>query len=382
MHVPFHRPYITDDELNAVADSIRNGWLTMGKKTFDFENNFGNYVGSKYSVAVNSCTAAMHLALKCFNIQPDDEVIIPAVTFTATADVPRFFGAKVVMTDVEKDTHLMSVESFEKAITKKTKAVIPVHYAGQPCDMDEIMAISRKHGIAVIEDAAHSLPSRYKGKLVGSIGDITCFSFYATKTLTTGEGGMATTENPEWDNTMRILRLHGISRDAWKRYSKEGTWEYDVIDAGYKYNTTDINSAMGLEQLKKVDYLTLKRKIIADKYNKAFENDKSLILYKIKPDRETAYHLYPLKLNLESLKIGRNEFYSELKKREIDTSVHFIPVYRFSYYAGLGFKISDYPDSEWIFERNISLPIFPGMKDEEINYVIENVLDILTKNRR
>ena len=381
--LPFHKPHITEEEINEVVDSLKNGWITMGKKTIEFENRFKDYIGSKNAVAVNSGTAALHLALRVIGLKEGDEVIIPSTTFVATSEVVNYFNARPIMVDIEPNTHLIDVNKIEEKITDKTKAIIPVHFSGQPADMDEILEIAKKYNLYVIEDAAHALPAWYKGKKVGTIGDITAFSFYATKTLATGEGGMATTENDEWADRMRVLRLHGISKDAWKRYSKEGSWEYDVIENGYKYNTTDINSALGLAQLKKLEWMWQERVKIAEKYNEVFKDYEELILYRVKNDRVSSWHLYPLKLNLEALKINRNQFIEELKKRGIGTSVHFIPLYRFSYYKKhFDYKPEDFPNSERVFERVISLPIFPGMKDKEIEYVVENILDLVKNNRR
>ena len=381
--IPFHKPYITEEEIENVIDSLKNGWLTMGKKTIEFEERFKSYIGSQHAVAVNSCTAALHLALRVIGIKEGDEIIVPTTTFVATAEVVNYFNAKPVLVDVERDTHLIDVEKIEEKITKRTKAIIPVHFSGQPADMDPIMELAKKYNLFVVEDAAHSLPAWYKGRKIGTIGDITAFSFYATKTITTGEGGMATTDNPEWAERMRILRLHGISKDAWKRYTKEGSWEYDVLENGYKYNTTDINAALGLAQLKKADWLWKRRKHIAERYNEVFKDYEELILYRVKEDRISSWHLYPLKLNLEALKIDRNRFIEELKKRGIGTSVHFIPLYRFTYYKEkFGYTPQEFPNSEWIFERVLSLPIYPGMTEEEIDYVIENVVDIVKTYRR
>ena len=382
MQVPFHRPYITEDEINAVADSMRKGWLTMGEKTRDFEKRFSEYIGSAHAVAVNSGTAAMHLALHCIGLKPGDEVIIPAMTFTATAEVIRYFNAVPVLADIDPETHLIATGEIEKKITTKTRAIMPVHYAGQPADMGPILETARSRGLRVVEDAAHSLPASYRGKQVGTIGDITCFSFYATKTVCTGEGGMAVTENSAWVDMMRTLRLHGISKDAWNRYSASGTWVYDVEYAGYKYNTTDLNAAMGIEQLKKIQLMQEMRKKIAEKYNKAFKDHEELILYRVRDDRTTSWHLYPLKLNTETLSCTRDEFIESLKKQGVGTSVHFIPLYRFTYYRGLGYSADKYPNSEWVFERSLSLPIFPGMTEEESDHVIECVTGLVKKNRR
>jgi dTDP-4-amino-4,6-dideoxygalactose transaminase len=381
--IPFHRPYITDDEISEVVDSLKSGWITMGPRVIRFEEDFCRYIGSKNSVSVNSCTAALHLALKAVNLKPNDEVIIPTMTFTATAEVVCYFGANPVIVDVERDTLNIDFSVIEKAITPQTKAVIPVHYAGQPCDMDEIIQIAKKNNLFVIEDAAHSLPAWYKGTKVGTLGDITCFSFYATKTLTTGEGGMATTENGEWAEKIRIMRLHGISKDAWKRNTQEGSWQYEVVDAGYKYNMTDMQAALGLAQLKKVEWMWEKRKEIADKYTAAFRESESIVTPHVKQDRISAWHLYVIKLNIEVLNIDRNSFIEELKKRAIGTSVHFIPIHRHPFYRNtFGYRAEDFPVAEKQYERIISLPIYPGMTDNEIEFVIESVDDVCRKFKR
>ena len=382
MQIPYHKPYIKEAEINSITETVRNGWLTMGEKTSEFERLFKEFISSKNAVAVNSCTSAMHLALKCVDLKEGDEVIVPAMTQAATAEVAGYFKAKIVFADVEKDTHLIDASKLEQKITKKTKVIMPVHYGGQPADMKEIIEIADSHNISVIEDAAHAFPSKYDNKFIGTIGHATCFSFYATKTLATGEGGMICTGNEEWAKRIRLLRLHGMSRDAWERENSENFWEYDVVEQGYKYNTTDINSAMGIEQLKKADEMHDMRKSIAARYNEAFKDHSAIILYKIKPDRETSWHLYPVKLNFEVLSIDRNRFLNELKKRGVTGSVHFIPLYRMSYYKSLGYNIKDFPGSEWIFERVFSLPIFPGMNDEEVGYVTETVLDLLNKFKR
>jgi len=380
--ISFHKPYISKDEIKAIEEVLRKGWLTYGKKSIEFEEKFKNYIGSKYAIAVNSCTSCLHLALKAIGLKESDEVIVPTITFVATAEVVRYFNAKPVMVDVEKDTHLMDISKVESLITKRTKAIIPVHYAGQPVDLERLMEIAKKYNLYVIEDAAHALPAWYKGRKIGTFGDITCFSFYATKTLATGEGGMATTDNKEFSEKMKILRLHGISKDAWKRYSAEGSWEYDVLELGYKYNITDIQSALGIAQLNKLEFMWERRKRIAEIYTKHFSEVEELIPYRVKKDRVSSWHLYPLKLNLEALKIDRNRFMEELKKRGIHTSVHFIPLYRFTYYRKMGYKAEDYPNSEWVFERIISLPIYPSMTNEEVYYVVENVIDITKKYKR
>jgi len=383
MDIPFHRPFIEKDEINAVIKTLKNGWLTMGPKTIEFEDAFKKYVGSKYSVALNSCTAALHLSLKAIDLQAGDEVIIPTMTFAATGEVVCYFDAKPVLVDVEKNTHNIDISKIKKVITSKTKAIIPVHYGGQPCDMDEIMKIAKKYNLYVVEDAAHSLPALYKGKKIGTIGDMTCFSFYATKTLTTGEGGMVTTKNGEWAEKIKILCLHGISKNAWKRYSKEGSWYYEITDLGYKYNMTDIQAALGISQLKKVDRMWEMRQEVANRYNDVFKCFAEITIPFIKSDRTTAWHLYVIKLNVEALKIDRDRFIEELGKRGISTSVHFIPLHRHPFYRKkICGKSERFPNADWIYERIISLPIYPGMKKNEVETVIEAVGNIIKKFKR
>jgi dTDP-4-amino-4,6-dideoxygalactose transaminase len=348
-----------------------------------FEEAFARYINSPYAVSVNSCTAAMHLALKAMELTAGDEVIIPALTFIATSEVVTYFNAKPVPVDVERQTHNIEVAAIERAITAKTRAIIPVHYGGQPCDLDELQELARNYNLAVIEDAAHAFPSYYKGKMIGSFGDATCFSFYATKTLTTGEGGMVCTANPQWAETLKILRLHGISKDAWKRYAKEGSWFYEVVHAGFKYNMTDIQAGLGLAQLRKADWMLAGRTEIAQKYTAAFSSREEIITPDLKPDRQTSWHLYPIKLNLEILKIDRNQFIDQLIQHGIGIGVHFIPLYRHPYYQhNFSYQTRDFPNSEWIYERVISLPIYPGMTSEEVARVIEVVLDLVDRNRR
>jgi perosamine synthetase len=284
--------------------------------------------------------------------------------------------------DIERGTHLMDAAKIEEKITGRTRVIIPVHYAGQPCDMDEILGIARKHNLSVIEDAAHSLPAWYRNRAIGTVGDATCFSFYATKTLTTGEGGMICTDDEDRARRLGILRLHGIDRDAWERLSSTRFWQYDVVEAGYKYNTTDIASAIGIEQLKKVELMWKMRKRIAERYTEAFKNRDELFTYTVKPDRVSAWHLYPLDLNIDALKIGRDRFIEEMRSRGVGLSVHFIPLYEFTYYKKMGYSGRGYDNSRWVFDRTVSLPIFPGMVDEEVDYVIENVLDITHAGRR
>lgn len=369
MNILFHKPYITDDEINEVIDSVKSGWLTTGKKTLLFEEEFRKIINSKYAFGVSSATAALHLALKAIGIKEGDEVIIPTDTFIATAEVVTYFNAKPVLCDIEYETHNIDVKKIESLINEKTKAIMPVHFGGQPCDMDEIVDIAKRYNLKVIDDAAHAFPSYYKGKIVGNIEgvDVTCFSFYATKTVATGEGGMATTNNDLYASKIKTNRLHGINRDVWDRY-RGGDWYYEVIDNGYKYNLTDVCSSLGLAQLKKAFWMNEEREKIAKKYNEAFRGSKIEVPI-IKSDRKTSWHLYVIKVN------NRDELYKKLKENGINTSVHFIPVHKHPYYKDkYGYKDNDYPVANEVFNKSLSLPIYPGLKDEEVDYIIEKVL--------
>jgi len=370
--IPFHKPHITDEEIKEVVRTLQSGWITMGPRTVEFEARFKEYIFGQdegYAIAVNSATAALHLALKAIGLRARDEVILPTNTFIATAEVVTYFGAIPVLCDIEEDTGNMDVSKIEPLITERTRAIIPVHFAGQPCDMDEILDIARKYNLKVIEDAAHAIPSAYKGRKIGTIGDITCFSFYATKTLATGEGGMITTRNKEYAEKMKINRLHGISRDAWKRYTLQGNWYYEVVDNGFKYNTTDINAALGLVQLTKVEWMRDRRAHIARRYSEAFRSVSSIDVPHIKQDRETSWHLYVIRVN------NRDRLIEKLQADGIGTSVHFIPVHRHPYYRKTyGYRDEDYPVANEVFARSISLPIYPDLQDHEVEYIIEKVL--------
>jgi len=375
MQIPFHKTHITSEEIDSAKEALESGWLTMGPKTIEFETKFKEYVNSNEAVSMNSATAALHLALKAIGTKSGDEVIIPTNTFVATAEVVTYFGAIPVLCDIEESTHNIDVTKIEQLVTTKTKAIIPVHFAGQPCDMDEIYEISHKYDLFVIEDAAHAIPSSYKGVKIGALEktDITCFSFYATKTLSTGEGGMATTHNRNYAKNMKINRLHGISKDAWDRYTTKGSWYYEIVDNGHKYNTTDINSSIGMVQLKKQGMLLDKRVAIANRYNTAFKDNKNIVLPFIKDYRDTSWHLYVIKIE------NRNEVIEKLKENGIGCSVHFIPIHKHTYYkVTYGYEDRAYPVANKVFEKSLSLPIYPDMINEEVDFVIDNI-NLLTK---
>jgi len=374
MNIPFHKTHTTQEEIEEVVKAIKSGWITMGPKTIEFEKEFKDYIEVEEAISLNSATAALHLALKAIGLKRGDEVILPTNTFIATAEVVTYFDAIPVLCDIEENTHNIDASKIETLITPKTKAIIPVHFAGQPCDMDKIYEIAKKYNLKVIEDAAHAIPSSYKDVKIGSLEgtDITCFSFYATKTLSTGEGGMAVTNNPDFAKSIKINRLHGISRDAWDRYTSKGSWYYEVVDNGNKYNTTDINASLGLVQLKKQKLLREKRAKIASTYIEAFKNSKNITLPFIKEDRETSWHLFVIKIQ------NRDEVIEKLKQNGIGCSVHFIPVHKHPYYKEkYHYQDKDYPVANKVFEKSLSLPIYPDMSNEEVKYVIKNVLEIV-----
>jgi len=383
MFIPFHIPQIDEDEIRSVVETLRSGWLTTGVKVKQFEEDFARYVGAGQAIAVNSCTAALHLALEAVGIKEGDEVIVPTMTFTASAEVVIYLKAKPVLVDCLPDTFNIDPNQIERAITSKTKAIMPVHFGGQPCDMAPILEIARRHQLYVIEDAAHALPAKYQGKAVGTIGDITCFSFYATKTITTGEGGMATTHNPEWARRMKMMSLHGISHDAWNRYAKEGSWYYEVVSPGFKYNLTDIGAAIGLEQLKKCDGFVAARTRIASAYNEGFSDLPEIQVPVCKSDIQHAWHLYVIQLQLKRLNIGRDQFIEVLKEQGIGTSVHFIPLHLHPYYRNtFGHAPDDFPNATGAYQRIVSLPIYPRMTEADIDHVIEAVRDVAQTGRK
>jgi dTDP-4-amino-4,6-dideoxygalactose transaminase len=381
--LPFHTPDIGDEEIAAVTEALRSGWLTTGPKVHAFEHAFASYLAAPHAVAVNSCTAALHLALEAVGLAEGDEVLVPTMTFAATAEVVTYFRARPVLVDCEPDTLNLDPLSLEQAITARSRAIIPVHYAGHVCDMDRILPIARHHRLKVIEDAAHALPARYKGRMAGTFGDLACFSFYATKTLCTGEGGMVTTANAEYAERVRMMSLHGISKDAWKRYSAEGSWYYEISSPGFKYNMTDIAAALGLVQLGKCDRMLESRRRIAEIYDQAFRGMHGIVTPVVRAEADHAWHLYPIRLGLEQLRIGRSEFITMMRQRNIGTSVHFIPLHLHPYYRNTyRYRPGDFPNASDSYERLVSLPIYPAMTNRDAGQVVSAVRDIVTHNLR
>ena len=379
--IPYNVPDITDAEISEVVDTLKSGWIAKGPRTVKFEKEFAEYLGAKHAVAMNSCTAALHVALAAKGIGPGDEVITTPMTFASTANTIIHVGATPVLTDIDYRTGCIDPDEIEKKITPKTKAIVPVHYSGQVCDLDRIYEIADRHGLFVSEDAAHALWSRYKGRLIGNrLRGTASYSFYATKNLTTGDGGMLVTDDDEIAERARVLAGQGMSQNAWNRYAKGGTWKYDIVEAGYKYNMFDIQAALGLIQLRRLEEMQEKRLKIADRYQKAFGAIDAVDPPFVPEYTTHCWHLYVLRVVPELLTIDRDRFIVELNERNVGTSVHFIPVHNMSLYRNrFGYKESDLPNAQKHFERIISLPLYPSMTDEEVQYVIDAVRDIVEK---
>jgi len=382
--LPYFLPLLDEQEEQAVLEVLRSGWLTTGPKVKQFEEEFARYTGASHAVAVNSCTAAMHLVLAAWGIRHGDEVITTPLTFCATLEVIEYVGATPVLVDIAPATANIDPNRIEDAITPRTRVLLPVHYGGLPCDMDAIMQIAAHHNLWVLEDAAHAVGAEYKGRKIGTIGHATAFSFYATKNLTTGEGGIITTYDADLADQCRILSLHGISRDAWKRYTAAGTWYYEVQTLGYKYNMTDLQAALGICQLRKLDAMNARRQQIAARYHAAFAEMDFLTPFPtdLPTDRTHVWHLYTILLNLDALRIDRAQFIEELKARNIGTSVHFIPIHYHPHYARYGWQRGQFPNAEHYYERTLSLPLYPAMSDQDVDDVIEAVYDVGRQWRR
>ena len=381
--LPFHRPCIDQEEIDAVVETLRSGWLTMGPKTRAFEAGFAAAVDASHAVAVSSATAGLHLGLDALGIGPGDEVLVPTLTFASTAATVIHTGARPLLVDCEPDTLNLSVADAARKWTARTKAIIPVHFAGHPCDMDAILALAREHGAPVMEDAAHALPARYRGRSVGTLGDLTVFSFYATKNLTTGEGGMVTTGDEALADRMRTRRLHGMTRDAWKRYTKDGSWRYDVAYPGFKYNMTDLNAALGLVQLKRLPAMQAARRRLVARYRESLAGIEAIELPTCQPDVEHAWHLFVVRIRREQLRLDRDAIIAELTAEGIGTSVHFIPLHEHSYYRDvLGMRADQLPHATTEWQRIISLPLFPGMTDDDVDRVGATLRGIVRRSRR
>ena len=388
--VPFHRASITDAEIDEVVGVLRSGWITTGPLVKQFEKGFAEYIGSSHAVALNSCTAGLHLALEALGIKRGDAVAVPTMTFAATAEVVRYLDAHPVFVDCREEDFNMDVAQLSPAIEgaeadgKPVRAVIPVHYGGQIGEVDLLRQVASARSLKIVEDAAHCCPAHFRDgpddpwHSVGSIGDVAAFSFYANKTITTGEGGMAVTEDAALEERMRIMALHGMSRDAWKRFSKEGSYYYEIVAPGFKYNLTDIAAAIGIHQLRRADELHRERRRIAELYTERLADLDELILPRLMPDRAHSWHLYVIRLQLERLTLDRKAFVEELRVRGITTSVHWMPLHMHPYYRDTyGYRPADFPVAGRLYDEIVTLPLFPGMTDAQIEHVTGSIRAVI-----
>jgi UDP-4-amino-4,6-dideoxy-N-acetyl-beta-L-altrosamine transaminase len=382
--LPFALPSIGKEEIEEVIDSMQSGWLTTGPKTKQFEQDFCDFVGCKYAVAVNSATAGLHLAVEAVGIKEGDKVVTTPYTFTASAEIIRYMGADPIFVDIDKKTFNLNPSLLEKACKKnpEIKAIIPVHFAGQACDMIFIREFADRQGLFVIEDAAHALPATYQGKMIGNFSDLSVFSFYANKTITTGEGGMVVTGNKEFAERIRTMRLHGINQDIFDRYTSEKpSWYYEVVALGFKYNMTDIAASIGIHQLKKASKFQEKRRKIAEYYNDSFKELPLQIPFQQNLKDIHSWHLYVIQLELEKLSCSRDRFIELMTDAGIGTSVHFIPLHLHPYWKGrYRFVADDFPVAFDVFQRVVSLPIYPAMTDDDVERVVSTVRCIIKKN--
>lgn len=385
--VPFARIDCSGNELKYVAEVLDSGWLTSASKSQELEQRFAMHIGVQYSLAVNSCTSGLHLALEAMGVQRGDKVLLPTMTFTATAEVIRYLDAIPVLMDVDPDTSLISTDIVERSLNAHpdAKVLIAVHYGGQAAPMmdasgEGIVSLCHKRGVAVLEDAAHAFPTKQRDRYVGTLGDITCFSFYANKTMTTGEGGMVTTNSEKYARRMKVMRLHGFDRPVWDRYtnSARNKWEYDVIAPGFKYNMPDLNAAVGLAQLERAEHARARRMMQAVRYTQAFGEMQSVqMLKRVCNIEEHSWHLFPILLGSD-LNISRNQFLEELSKCKVGTSVHYKPLHQLSYYKeNFALIPEDYPGAEHLWRSTLSLPIYASLTESEQDFVIDRVSELI-----
>jgi dTDP-4-amino-4,6-dideoxygalactose transaminase len=402
MKVPFARVSVTDSDVQGVAETLRSGWLTTGPRTKEFERSFAEYVGSKFAVAVNSCTAALHLALAGLDVEAGDIVLTPTLTFAATAEVSRYVGAIPVLVDCDPvtlcicpDEAAETIRAIQKgraprglssAPTGRIRVILPMHYGGQSAEMQPLLELADECGATVIEDAAHCLPADYRQSAdapwqrVGTIGHAGAFSFYANKCITTGEGGMLVTDDEQLANRARRLSLHGLSKGAWKRFDDGGNWRYEILEAGFKYNLSDPAAALGIGQLGRADQLLAERTRLANRYDESLGGHDDLQLPKQLPNRRHAWHLYAVRLRLEAWRIDRATFIREMAKRGVSCSVHYIPLHVHPYYREhFGYEAGAFPVADQAWMELVSLPLFAGMADAELDYVVATIQEIRDK---
>ncbi|MBI3925885.1 MAG: DegT/DnrJ/EryC1/StrS aminotransferase family protein [Armatimonadetes bacterium] len=382
--LPFNLPSIGPEEEAEILDTLRSGWLTTGPKTRQFEEEFAAYTGCPNAIALNSCTAALHVAMVAAGLGPGDEVITPSLTFPSATNEMIHEGIHPVLVDVEPDTLNLDVARVEERITARTRAIVPVHFAGHPVEQDRLQELARQHGLLILGDAAHATESRFRARHVSQWEDATAYSFYATKNLCTGEGGMLTAASRELAEKARLLSLHGMSRDAWKRYTEEGYKHWDIVVPGFKYNMPDLQACLGIHQLRKLPEFTRRREQLTLAYDDAFSDLSALLApLRRRPYVESAYHLYVVCVKTENLKAGRDEILNQIQSYNIGVGVHFRAVHLHSWYRShFGYREGMLPHTEYAGDRVISLPLYPAMTDEDQAYVIEVVRSILLRHRR
>lgn len=373
----FGRPAIEEDEIAEVVETLRSGWIGTGPKVGLFEKAFKEYVGAEYAVAVNSCTAALHLSMLVSGVGPGDEVITTPMTFCATANAIVHTGARPVFADIDRHTLNLDPEKVEAAITPRTKAILPVHFAGRPCEVGRLRDLARRCGLLLIEDAAHAIESCTSQGKVGAVGDLTCFSFYVTKNVVTAEGGMITTNRREWAELLKVYALHGMSHDAWKRYSDSGYKHYAVELAGFKYNMTDIQASLGIHQLRRVEQNLVRRAEIWERYDRAFRDLPLVTPAPPQPGTVHARHLYTILVDPEQVGMGRDEFSGHLHQQKIGTGVHYVAVHLQPYYQQRWHcRRGDFPEAEYVSDRTLSLPLGVAMDDQDVEDVIAAVRQV------
>jgi len=381
--LPYGIQWLDEKEINEVIDSLKSNWITTGPKMKLFEDNFKQYIGSKYTVAVNSGTAALHVSTSSIDINPGDEVITTPLTFVASANCVVYRGGTPIFADIKKDTYNIDPNEIKKKITSKTKAIIPVHFTGQPCDMDEILEIAEEYDLYVIEDAAHAIDAKYKGRKIGNLSDLTIFSFHPVKNITTAEGGMITTNDDDLYEKLLMFRTHGISKDAVKRFGKSGSYFYDMQYLGFRYNLSELHASLGIHQLAKLESFQKRRREIVKIYNRELQNLEEIKIPYKKKNVKHSWHLYVIQLNLEILKVDRDHIYKALREENIGVNVHYIPVHYHSYYQNkFGLKKGILPNVEWLFPRLLTIPLFPKMSNDDVNdvlYALEKVIKYYRK---
>ncbi len=382
-YIHFAQPLFGTDEKKEVIKAMDSGWVTLGPGTKSFEEEFAEYTGAKYAVGLSSCTAALHLALIAAGVGSGDEVITTIFTFAASINPVLILGGKPVLVDIDEKTMNIDENLIEEKITKKTKVIMPMHYGGYPCNMDAIRKIAKKHKLIIIEDAATAIGASYKGKKIGNIGDMTCFSFHPIKNMSTGDGGMVTTNNKAYAERLMLLRLHGMSKEAWKRHTAAGSWKYDIVEPGFKYNMTDIQAALGRVQLKRLDGFIKTRKQYARIFDRELAKIPEITIPIHSENSGTAYNLYTIRIDTANLTVSRDEIVELLKQEQIGVSVYYIPLYEFSYFQkNLKLKKKDFPNAEKVYQSMMSLPLYPKMNLKDVNRVINTLSDIIKKHRK